>query len=62
MNITKKELKDVISENMEINLKGLNDGANILSKLGENIQYEQGKTRDLLISPAIYFKSPKTSL
>ncbi len=49
----KKELKDVISENMEINLKGLNDGANILSKFGENIQYEQGKTRDLIIGDVV---------
>ncbi len=45
----KKELKDVISENTQINLKGLNDGANLFSKVNENIQYEQGKTRDLII-------------
>lgn len=45
----KKELKDVISKNIEINLKGLNDSANILVKYGENLQYEHGKTRDLII-------------
>ena len=32
----KKELKDVISENTQINLKGLNDGANLFSKVNFN--------------------------